>query len=88
VIVNTADAPTAAADGFEALCRVLPLRPIKSDGDHDRAIAQINALLDRPALTTGEADYLAVLGMIVERHESLIYGEPEDVGSGDDGEGE
>ena len=64
-------------DGYDALTRVVPLRPINSTEGLDRAIAQLNALSDRrPGLTPGELDYMLVLGLIVEHYEGLIYPDP------------
>jgi HTH-type transcriptional regulator / antitoxin HigA len=56
-------------DGYLELIRRLPLRPIRSERELDRAIAVINELLDRDRLTPAEADYLDVLGDLVERYE-------------------
>lgn len=46
------------------------MRPIQSDADLDRAIAMVDALLDRDDLDAGEQDYLDVLGDLVERYEA------------------
>ena len=85
----------AAVETFEALCRQVPLRPIRTDEQHDRAIAQINALIDRyPNLDEMDEtyadvlDYMDVLGLIIEDHETMLYGEPTDDGPDGDGEGE
>lgn len=76
---ETADSTPADADGYAALARVVPLRPIRSAEQLHRAIAQINTLIDRQSeLTPGELDYMDVLGLIVEDYEILIYGEPSD----------
>jgi HTH-type transcriptional regulator/antitoxin HigA len=48
----------------------LPLRPIRSAEELDRAIAAINGLLDRPELDQDEEDYLDVLSDLVHRFES------------------
>ncbi len=66
-------------DGYAALARVLPLRPINSTEEHDRAIALLNSLIDRHQnLTSGEIDYMDVLGLIVGHYEDGLYGEPAD----------
>jgi HTH-type transcriptional regulator/antitoxin HigA len=51
------------------LVRRFALRPIQSDADLDRAIAVVDALLDRDGLDAGEQDYLDVLSDLVERYE-------------------
>lgn len=58
-----------ATDGYLELVRRFPLRPIRSERELDRAIAVIDALLDRDRLTQAEEDYLDVLGDLVERYE-------------------
>ena len=54
-----------ALDGYLELVRAFPLRPIRIDKELDRAIAVIDALLDRGRLTAAEGDYLDVLGDLV-----------------------
>jgi hypothetical protein len=68
-----------ADDGYAALAQIVPLRPINSTEEHDRAIAQLNSLIDRHSeLTPGEIDYMDVLGLIVGHYEDGLYGEPVD----------
>jgi HTH-type transcriptional regulator / antitoxin HigA len=55
------------------LVRGLPLLPIESDAELDRAIAVINSLLDKPTLSPGEQGYLDVLSDIVEKYESAEH---------------
>jgi HTH-type transcriptional regulator/antitoxin HigA len=55
------------------LVNVLPLRPIRSERELDRATKMIDSLLDRPKLTKTERDYLEVLTDLVERYESQAY---------------
>ena len=55
--------------GYLALIRKLPLRPIRSEAELDRAIAMVDALSDREALSPEEHDYLLVLAGLVERYE-------------------
>src|SRR5438552_11079133 len=57
-------------DRYLDLVRRFPLRPLRSDADLDAAIAVIDALIDRPALTAPEQDYLDVLSDLVEAYES------------------
>jgi HTH-type transcriptional regulator/antitoxin HigA len=52
------------------LVRVLPLRPIRSEAELDRAIAMVNQLIDRDELHPDESDYLDVLSDLVERYEA------------------
>jgi HTH-type transcriptional regulator / antitoxin HigA len=57
-------------DTYLDLVRRLPLRPIRSEEDLDRAIAMVDALIDRDGLDPGAEDYLDVLSDLVERYES------------------
>jgi HTH-type transcriptional regulator / antitoxin HigA len=47
-----------------------PLRPLRSDADLDRAVAMVDALTDRMELAPEEADYLEVLGRLIEDYEA------------------
>jgi HTH-type transcriptional regulator/antitoxin HigA len=47
-----------------------PLRPLRSDADLDRAVAMVDTLTDRKELTPEEADYLEVLGRLIEDYEA------------------
>jgi HTH-type transcriptional regulator/antitoxin HigA len=60
----------AGGDTYLELVRGFPLRPIRAEEDLQRAIAVINSLIDRDALTPDEADYLDVLGDLVEKYET------------------
>jgi HTH-type transcriptional regulator/antitoxin HigA len=51
------------------LVRLVPLRPIRSEAELDRAIAMIDALLDQAERNVDEEDYLDVLSDLVERYE-------------------
>ena len=64
-------------NGYLALVRQLPLRPIRSDKELDRAIAMIDSLLDRDRLSPAEQDYLDILGDLVEQYEDQAYPIPE-----------
>ena len=67
---------TPASDPYLDLVRAFPLRPIRSDNDHVRAIAAIDALADRrDGWGTDEDDYFLVLALLIERYEDEIYGE-------------
>ncbi|HEX5444504.1 MAG TPA: helix-turn-helix domain-containing protein [Pirellulales bacterium] len=52
------------------LVAVLPLRPIRSERELDRAVKMLDALLDRPKLSRTEQDYLEVLSDLVEKYEA------------------
>jgi HTH-type transcriptional regulator / antitoxin HigA len=58
---------------YLALLRGFPPRPIRGDDDHRRAIAVVNGLLDRPALSPDEEDYLDVLGLLIADYEDSIH---------------
>ncbi len=62
---------------YVALLRAFPPRPIRGDDEHRRAVEVVNGLLDRPALTSDEEDYLDVLGLVIADYEDSIYEHPE-----------
>ena len=55
---------------YHKLIRRFPLRPIRSEGELDRAISTVNSLLDRDQLDPDEQDYLDVLGDLIEKYEA------------------
>src|SRR5262245_47521488 len=57
-------------DHYLKFIRRFPLRPLRTDADLDDAIAVIDELIDRPALTVPEQDYLDVLSDLVETYET------------------
>src|SRR5436190_19166299 len=64
---------TKSMDGYMALVRRFPLRPIRTERELDAAIAVINSLIDRDRLTRAEEDYLDVLGDLVKRYEDKTF---------------
>jgi antitoxin component HigA of HigAB toxin-antitoxin module len=75
-IEATVGTPTEA---YMDLVRAFPLRVIRTDEEHDRAIEVIHGIADRKGRTLpGEHDYFLVLAMLIEQYESEIYGEPEE----------
>jgi HTH-type transcriptional regulator / antitoxin HigA len=80
--VNAMNAGTKAkcdrcSPEYLALVRAFPLRPIRGDDEHRRAIAVVDGFLDRPALTAEEDDYLDVLGLLIADYEDTIYEHPD-----------
>jgi HTH-type transcriptional regulator/antitoxin HigA len=65
--------PERTSDRYFALIRELPLRPLGSDAELDRAIAMINRLLARGGLARDEEDYLDVLSDLVQKYEDEHY---------------
>ena len=59
-----------AEDRYLKLIRQFPLRPLRTDADLDAAIATIDTLLDKAALTIPEQDYLDVLSDLIESYEA------------------
>jgi HTH-type transcriptional regulator/antitoxin HigA len=57
-------------DRYLDLIRRFPLRPLRTGADLDAAVAVIDELLDRAALTVPEQDYLDVLSDLVESYET------------------
>jgi HTH-type transcriptional regulator/antitoxin HigA len=56
-------------DRYLELVRTVPLRPIGSEAELDRAIAMIDALLDKDKRSGDEKDHLDVLSDLVETYE-------------------
>src|SRR5437588_7094906 len=52
------------------LIRRFPLRPLRTDADLNAAVAVIDELIDRAALSAPEQDYLDVLSDLVETYET------------------
>ncbi len=75
--VGTKTNPERSSSRYLALLRAFPPRPICDDDEHRRAVAVVNDLLDRPALTPDEEDYLDVLGLLIAEYEDAIYEHPE-----------
>lgn len=61
---------------YLALIQRHPLRPIRTEKDLDRALEIIDGLIDRPALSADESDYLIVLSSLVETYEDEAYPMP------------
>jgi len=59
-----------AGDRYLDLVRRLPLRPIRSEADLDRAVAMVESLAKRDDLDADEMDYLDVLGDLVSKYEA------------------
>jgi HTH-type transcriptional regulator / antitoxin HigA len=62
---------------YLALVRAFPLRPLRGDDEHRRAIAVVDGFLNRPARTADEDDYLDVLGLLIADYEDAIYEHPD-----------
>lgn len=63
----------APGEAYFDLVRRFPLRPIESDTELERARAVLNELLDRDALDRDRADYLEVLGDLIDRYEQAHH---------------
>ena len=59
-------------DTYLTLIRTCPLRPLRSEADLDEAIAILDGLVVKDALSAAEADYLAVLSDLVEQYEAEV----------------
>lgn len=71
--VKTKRARPTPSDTYLALIHRFSLRPLRTDAELDAAIALVNELLDRPALDASEADYLDVLGDLIEAYEEAVH---------------
>ena len=58
---------------YLALIKTFPLRPIKSDGELEKARTVLHGLLDQATLTAPEEDYLEVLGNVIEAYEQSAH---------------
>jgi HTH-type transcriptional regulator/antitoxin HigA len=63
----------APGEPYFELVRRFPLRPIESDTELERARAVLNELLDRDSLDRDRADYLDVLGDLIDRYEQAHH---------------
>ncbi len=59
----------SSGDRYLELVQLVPLRPIRTDCELDRAIAMIDKLLDQKERSQDEEDYLDVLSNLVEKYE-------------------
>jgi antitoxin component HigA of HigAB toxin-antitoxin module len=69
--------PDRSSGEYLALLQTFPPRPIRDDDEHRRAVTVVNGLLDRPALSPDEEDYLDVLGLLIADYEDTVYEHPE-----------
>ena len=60
-------------DTYLTLIRTFPLRPLRSEVDLDEAMAILDVLVVKDALSAAEADYLAVLSDLVEQYEAEAH---------------
>jgi HTH-type transcriptional regulator/antitoxin HigA len=58
------------SEKYLELIRSFPLRPIKSETDLDKATAVMHELVDAGKLSAAEADYLLILGNLIEEYEN------------------
>lgn len=65
---------------YSELIKLVPLRPIKSEDDLDKAERIVEHLIDKGNLTEDEKDYFDVLCLIVKQYESIHHPMPK-VGS-------
>ncbi|MCI0461297.1 MAG: helix-turn-helix domain-containing protein [Gemmataceae bacterium] len=63
----------ARRDVYLELIQRLPLRPIRSEEELDRAMAMVDELTDRDDLDQAERDYLDVLSDLIERYELEVH---------------
>ena len=67
-----------SADPYLTLLQEFRLRPIRDEETHRRAVEMLDRLSDRgPARTSGEDQYMVVLGLLVEDYENTVYEHPE-----------
>ncbi|MBC7782370.1 MAG: helix-turn-helix domain-containing protein [Burkholderiales bacterium] len=73
---------TAARDSYMGLIQQFPLRPIRNRADYAAATTMVDQLAaqDESKLDRGEADYLDVLGDLIESYEAK-HATPTDPGT-------
>ena len=77
MIHATISAATIAPSArYLELINLHPLRPIRSDEELDRAVALVDELLNLKERTPDEADYLEILGDLIERYENEAHPVP------------
>ncbi len=65
--------PNRASDRYFALIQEFPLRPLRTGGELDQAVAMIDRLVARGGLAGDEEDYLDVLSDLVEKYEDQHF---------------
>ncbi|MCL4869460.1 MAG: transcriptional regulator [Anaerolineae bacterium] len=55
---------------YTNLLQAFPPRPIKTEAAYAAVQARVDALVGKGELTADEADYLSLLGMLIERYEA------------------
>lgn len=55
---------------YMELIRAFPPRLIKNEAEYAAVQARVDVLVDKGELTADEADYLSLLGMLIERYEA------------------
>jgi HTH-type transcriptional regulator/antitoxin HigA len=63
----------APGEAYFELVRRFALRPIESDAELERARTILNELLDRKSLDRDRADYLEVLGDLIDKYEQTHH---------------
>ncbi|MBC7502374.1 MAG: transcriptional regulator [Herminiimonas sp.] len=60
---------------FKALTSVIPLHPIRSEGEYDKAVATLNQLLDAGVANEGHplADLVNTLGSLISDYDDAHY---------------
>ncbi|WP_435016246.1 helix-turn-helix domain-containing protein [Tundrisphaera sp. TA3] len=66
----TSETRTPYTDRYLDLQSEVPLRPLRSEGDLDRAIRMVDSLVDREDHDRDQSDYLAVLTRLIEGYEA------------------
>ena len=72
---------SCADEDYLNLVKRCPLRPIRSEAEHARAIEMLNWLIDKGVAghrTFSEEDFMDVLGDLVESYEDERYPSPSD----------
>jgi HTH-type transcriptional regulator/antitoxin HigA len=64
---------------FQALASIVPLHPVRSDADYDKAVAMLNELVDSGATNDGHplSDLVDTLGVLIGEYDAEHYPQAE-----------
>lgn len=69
IVKQTSRGNIVSADSYLSLIRQFPLRPIKDDTEHEKAMQLIGRYLGRDDLDAGVSDYLDTLILLTNKYE-------------------
>lgn len=70
--------PTIDRNSYRDLLSVYLPGPIRTEGDNERALAQVESLMNKESLTSAETDLFELLVQLIEHFEDEHYAFPEE----------